>query len=335
MSPTFGTRWFTSPWQGEGWETEDKRVYRSDTGETTRLRWDVEHWPITDWEPYNDIRAISAGADPRLGDRVGGQDTQFPVGDLRMRAVVRPDTDDLRLVASIRARGHTFQAAIENGRAIVRTRDGTDPWIERAGATFKGLRAGEPRRFEFWHVDQSLQVWIDGRKIVEGQYDWTPGIRLYHSTGKDGNAYGPNHTLADPRAYEVAIPSLVEWTFEGSPVTLSRVGLDRDIYYQPKTYQRNGLGRPGLATHPTNLAALEHDQYFMLGDNSPSSQDGRLWTDVDENVGAQIDPDVGVVNRKLLLGKAFFVYFPAPYTLTRVGNLDVPMPDFGNMRFIR
>ena len=252
-----------------------------------------------------------------------------------MRAVVTPDEEGLRLVASIKARGQTYQAAIEDGKAIVRMRDGDGPWSELAPpVTYKGFKAGKSARFEFWHVDQSLQIWIDGRKIIEGVYDWTPGIRLYHSTGKDGTSFGPAHSLADPALYAPAETRAVEWTFENSPVSLSHVGLDRDIYYQPRSYQVSYGGPPALATHPMNLATLGPDQFFMLGDNSPSSKDGRLWDRVDTEVAEQIDPSQGVVNRKLLLGKAFFVYFPAPNTIELAG-IKLWVPDFGNMRFIR
>jgi hypothetical protein len=73
---------------------------------------------------------------------------------------------------------------------------------------------------------------------------------------------------------------------------------------------------------------LSPDQYFVCGDNSASSLDARLWGEPDPWV-AQMDPDIGVVNRNLLIGKAFFVYFPAP-TWAR----GIPIPDFGRMRFI-
>lgn len=331
VSSSTGRRWFYGPWSGRGWETRDRRIYRTDTPDPTDLRWDLKRWPITDWEPYNDVRMTTRG-------RLGGQQMQFPVADLRMRAIVTPDSEGLRLLATIRARGQTYQAEISNDRVVVRKRDGIGPWEELATAkSVDPFKAGVPRKIEFWHVDQSLQVWIDERKVVEGFYDWDPGIRLYHSTGKDGNAYGPNdNSLGYPRTYKEAEPTLVGWSFEGSAVTLARVGLDRDLYYQPRNYPNftGSDGPPAYGTHPTNLVTLGSDEYFMLGDNSPSSADGRLWQKVDPNVAAQVDDKTGVVNEKLLLGKAFFVYFPAPHTL-KVAGLSIPVPDFGNMRFIK
>ena len=71
----------------------------------------------------------------------------------------------------------------------------------------------------------------------------------------------------------------------------------------------------------------------MLGDNSPASSDSRLWGSPHPLMAAQIDKSPFVAHRKLLLGKAWVVYFPAPYRLTTGGPGLVP--DFGRLRFIR
>ena len=86
---------------------------------------------------------------------------------------------------------------------------------------------------------------------------------------------------------------------------------------------------PAFGTHPTSTITTNGDQFFVCGDNSPESLDARLW-DAPNPWVAQIDPATGVVNRDLLIGKTFFVYFPAPYK-----NFGVPVPVSGSMRFIR
>ena len=71
--------------------------------------------------------------------------------------------------------------------------------------------------------------------------------------------------------------------------------------------------------------SLGPDQFFMLGDNSPESLDGRLW-----------DPDEYFVRRELLIGKALFVYWP--HALSHVPGTGIPFPFFPNverMRLIR
>ena len=48
--------------------------------------------------------------------------------------------------------------------------------------------------------------------------------------------------------------------------------------------------------------ALEEDQFFPLGDNSPQSKDARLWSDY--------GTPPHYVKRELLLGKALIIYWP-------------------------
>ena len=93
------------------------------------------------------------------------------------------------------------------------------------------------------------------------------------------------------------------------------------------------VGSNGFGTHPDKPARLGPDHYFMLGDNSPASSDSRLWGMPHPYVATQIDSSPFVVPGKLLLGKAWVVYFPAPYPLRENGRGLVP--NFGRLRFIR
>lgn len=70
---------------------------------------------------------------------------------------------------------------------------------------------------------------------------------------------------------------------------------------------------------------MEEGQFFVLGDNSPRSLDGRLWR-----------PDETYVRRELLIGKALFVYWP--HALDHIPGTEIPFPFFPNfarMRMIR
>ncbi|MDI1289930.1 MAG: S26 family signal peptidase, partial [bacterium] len=124
-------------------------------------------------------------------------------------------------------------------------------------------------------------------------------------------------------------------------VTLYRVALDRDIHYHAAIFKgdENGIQHqfyltPATATHPTRTLTLSPDEFFMCGDNSPASLDGRLWDSPNPWVAA-IDPKMGVVNRQLVIGRAFYVYFPAANKKLRMGNTQFPIrPDFGRMRWI-
>lgn len=88
-----------------------------------------------------------------------------------------------------------------------------------------------------------------------------------------------------------------------------------------------------MATHPKATAVLGPDHFFMCGDNSAASHDSRKWGDPDDLVAEQIDEAPYVVHRRLLVGRAWCVYFPAPLGLSEEGSRFIP--DFGRMRLIR
>ena len=322
-----GGRWFTQPWTGDAWSTtENGRAYRHDDPGQTSLQWNSDAWPVWDWVPYNEFP---------LKLNTIARELPFPVSDVRMKAGVKPDTDGLALSATISTRGHQFQALLDAGVATLRMRpitpgsaSGTS-WTVLATAPHSAPKAKHVTDIEFWHADQTLRLVIDGKEVLTAQYDWSPSQRLFNTTGYTAEQFAsPSSDAPSIHAsstYAFGRPEL-SWTFTGAPVTLYRVGLDRDIYYEPA-----GVGmRHGLGTHPNRLTTLGPDHFFVLGDNSPSSKDGRLWDSVDDPVRVQIDDAIGVVHRKMMLGRAVFVYFPAPHTFAG----RIPIPDFGKMRFI-
>jgi hypothetical protein len=86
------------------------------------------------------------------------------------------------------------------------------------------------------------------------------------------------------------------------------------------------------ADFPENLARLEDDQFFVLGDNSAVSLDARFWCDPIELEHEDLHVKAGVVPRRFMLGKAFFVYWPAGFA--PFGFRPSLVPNFGDMRFI-
>jgi hypothetical protein len=63
---------------------------------------------------------------------------------------------------------------------------------------------------------------------------------------------------------------------------------------------------------------LEENQFFAMGDNSPYSKDSRLWF-----------PE-HYVDRKLLIGKALFIYWP--HSWDQVPGTPIPLPFFPNFQ---
>ncbi|MHC4637603.1 MAG: signal peptidase I [Planctomycetota bacterium] len=105
---------------------------------------------------------------------------------------------------------------------------------------------------------------------------------------------------------------------------ISHVALFRDIYYT----ETRGLGR-AYEGKPFDLKA---NQFFVLGDNSPDSHDGRSWSGKGiGNNGTRYDE--GIVPRDYLMGKALMVYWPSSFQPLGK-NKKVVMPDVGQIRLI-
>ncbi len=137
---------------------------------------------------------------------------------------------------------------------------------------------------------------------------------------------------------------------------MTRLKLWRDIYYiADSATQHRAVGGVAISDYP-GLSAdeiarlrvdpstwhifsnrkpvdfpLGHDQFFVMGDNSPESSDARLWTEGSRNRGR---PGGAYLERKLLIGKAVCVYWPhASYTIPFT---SIPAwPNFRDMRLVR
>lgn len=366
ISPTSPPEW-SPPWIGSsGFEVGRAPVYRYDGSGASTLRWNDAAFPIDDYYPYNHSRI--SGAAPH-----GYPHPRFHVSDVRLRAGIQPNGTGGTFTAVVVASGHEFRAEIDGttvrlSRRTVPMRGDLipaepGPWTDMGGGTLsRPLQQGRVTDVEFWHADQALHLFIGGSRVAYAEYDWSPGDRILHATGRTldellesqdraidrlpegvrrGVGLDPKredhlraaNILAVPGEYR---PTTARWEFSG-PVTLHRVGLDRDIYYQPGIYTSGGdptsphslFGEPALSTHPDQPALLGAHQFFACGDNSAASLDGRLWDAPDPWIASTIDPAMGIVPRDLLIGKAFFVYFPAMHR-----DRPVPVIDFGRMRYI-
>lgn len=312
------------PWEIDACWSFDDRVLTCETDAPTTLRWRSDRRDLNDWNVYNSLLHQSR-SEMRM----------FHTSDLRFAAAIVPEREGVSTVLELTARSHVFEFAIDDDRAAVRMRptesDG-DQWTHEVVASMRPLRPGRPTHIEFWHVDQRMAVFVDNRLVVELTYDdWTPQERTEHSYNRSFDEVTSRLPVAQP------VPPEVTWRFAGSPLTLHRVRVDRDLYYQPtEVSSRNsptGMPMPGAATHPRTVLKLGPDHFFMLGDNSAASLDGRSWGTAHPLIAAQIDPSPFVVHRRLLLGKAWVVYFPAPLSISPQGVRFIP--DFGRMRFIR
>ncbi len=320
---------FKSPWiGGQGWKIDGQQTYEYIDRGLTSLEWDSRTWMIGDFYPYNEPPFVT-------------NQLIFPVSDLMLSCGVEPTEGPVTIAAVIRTRGHDFRVEIQGTAVTLKMgpvgaaqpdgrRASASNWTTIGSGTLrKALDKGRVTNLEVWHVDQTLQVWIEGQRVALGEYDWTPAQRVEFTTGKTTAdlvkllATRSDNPLSRPDQYPT--PEL-RWEFSG-PVRLHRVGVKRDIHYQAGRWS----GTPSRATHPTTTMHLGPDHFFVCGDNSPQSLDARLWPEPDPWVAKDIDATPGVVPRKLMIGKAFFVYFPS---MIRGESSGLPVPDFGRLRWI-
>ncbi|MHC5002695.1 MAG: S26 family signal peptidase [Planctomycetota bacterium] len=321
------------PWRGGEWDTTG-RVYRCAAAGPAELRWDQRRRPLTDWTIYND--SSSRG------------NNLVSVSDIRVSAGIQADAPaDLKLGLELEVRDHLFQFLVSgNGgdaTAEVRMRplDDPDAWEGSGPQAVRLPGPGQTFGVELWHVDQAMTIFLDGKIVARHEYEWTGRKRLLHFSGLDEGANLNQLPGVKPEAAQMVLRT------EGSPLSLHRLAVDRDLYYRsaflngkasenpthPDFEDRVTYGTWAFGTHPEKPAELGPNHYFMLGDNSQASLDSRLWGNPHPLMAEQVDPAPFVVHRQLIVGKAWVVYFPAPYP---VGRRGLPIvPDFGRLRFIR
>lgn len=168
------------------------------------------------------------------------------------------------------------------GEVVVRScpmHSGT-PERERRGGSL-ALRPGQTARVELAFVDRRLTLCVDGRLVHEA--DWP-------APGRRRGVVRPFQLQAD-----------------GVSLRLREFRLYRDVHYGQRG--TNAVG--GKAVH------LGAEQYFVMGDNSPNSEDSRFW------------PDRGAVPAASLRGRPFLVHWPSRLS----GGWQ--LPDAERVRWLR
>lgn len=288
-------------------------------------------WSIDDYYPYDEHPMRPTA--------------RFPVSDVRVRVGVEPTSSTpVSVGVKLSTRGQEYELAITGTKAEIRAREVVGgagvkgDWRVAASGTCPAFESGTVTNVEFWHADQAMSIWVGRTKVAEYRYDWSPATRILMATGKSIEELsvqqaGKPPLLAQASTYQRAS---VKLNVSGGSCSLHRLALDRDIHYQPWFVGTQQNGVMGNSLSPQTTMRLGADDYFVCGDNSPASLDGRLWTTVDPWVNFEFRKNpaesiqIGVVPRELLLGKAFFVYLPS----LKYEAKPVPVPDFGRMRFI-
>jgi signal peptidase I len=150
-------------------------------------------------------------------------------------------------------------------------------------------------RLEAAVIDRRLQVAIDGRLLFD-PFD-------YEASGSGS------------RANESPIAVGVR----GGSLEVSELRVFRDIYYT------GSLANTPRFPHGMRAAVpLGSDDYFVLGDNSPVSNDSRFWS------------EGPVVRGSMFVGKPFLVHLPGQLVPLEVFGRSVCwVPDPRRIRYIR
>lgn len=143
--------------------------------------------------------------------------------------------------------------------------------------------------------------------------------KLTYDLGREPNDAGERRTDIQP---QVKI-------FGSGKLTLSHTAIFRDIHYTGKKSPNSSKQARATEGNPFTLGK---DEFFVLGDNSPNSEDCRWWNK--KGIGNnRIFYRKGIVPRDYLVGKALFVYWPSgfrPFAKSRFAII----PNVGQMRFI-
>ena len=345
---------WTMPWQmttEKAFEVERAGFWKYRGGETAgRLRFDFgptasdEQFDPSDstgaqtpfnYYAYNKTNPLSSNTS------LGGSANIFE--ESRVSATVIPEAEGAELELATSSHDLLVRGRIESDGAVrlqVAERKGLgEPrWIDVGqGDGRVRLEAGRPTHVELWHVDQEVSLWVEDRCVDRFPYSlhWLYGELKKLITDKTPPA-APLESFHNyrptPRAPVVSV------SVAGPPALLRSVNLDRDLYHEQS---HNGLGT-------SRSAVIGPDQFYCLGDNSPASLDSRGWSDIDPAVeklarekkyrhlqqGRPVEGlGFGLVPRELMIGRAFFVYWPAAHRVHHAWSGTVP--NFTDMRLIR
>ena len=250
----------------------------------------------------NDFRATYAY------DEVRRYREQPYCSDLMVRFYMRSELSEGRIGAGLSKYETQYEAWVNlAGEMVIEKIDKDGGKVKLAGKSIEPYRTGSPAHLQFANIDHQL--------ILEFSDD-----TLTYDLGRDPESAG---RIRDDIQPEVKI-------FGAGKMSLSHVAIFRDLHYT-EALPVNGMKR-GRATRDNPLE-LDQDQFFVLGDNSPNSEDGRWW-DRQGLANKGLPPyRMGIVPRNYLVGKALFVYWPSgfrPFANIPFGII----PNIGQMRFI-
>jgi hypothetical protein len=353
---------FILPWQqteGSGWsqpkKCEQLRVlnfdnligagklfFNKDINKENARAW----LALGDWLPYNETRQVDLTVDVDYYGHDDYAEERIPwwyVSDVKLHFFYERKGGDGAVLATLGKLDHAFTAEItpDHARVVHRLPNGSTAVIGEADLKFA---SGAPLDVEFQNVDYQVTLRVSGKDVIRTTpQQYKPDVadlRRRHDERQNLAAHGS----ARESIRRVFPPPTIELAAQRQKCEISHLSLWRDIYYTP-SYDAygpkeisNASPRDPIVLHKTGQTSPNgkpyENEYFVLGDNSILSGDARNWTtSVDLVTGEDLEVESGRVPERFLLGRAFFVYWPAGY---RPFSPNMPglIPNFGEMRFI-
>ncbi len=253
---------------------------------------------ISDFCHYN--TGQTRDKDPAPEARAIGQHW---VGDLYLECRLDIEGSTGTVTLELVEGGRRFQCVLDvaTGEATLGIR-GVESFRPRAATALRG-----PGRYlvAFANIDDQLVLWIDGSVVEFNVPTGYPPLRNTVPTVDDLSPVG------------IAA--------RGATLRVDHLRICRDVYYVAATSGDERFSDYLYNAHLTPKATRENiarflsdparwnvfrelsfrdfelrdDEFLVLGDNSPNSSDSRFW-----------HPEEFFVRRELLIGKAFFIYWP-------------------------
>lgn len=249
------------------------------------------------------------------------------VSDLRVRFVVTPASPGGQISTRLMKWGRAFRATVQmDGEVRIdeeASQRSNGALLSLVGRT-RPLGVGVPTEVSFEHLDYRLALSVRGEEVLASSDD--PESKAY---------YAPNlKSLLHRRPPASMAPQIYG---EGGSFELTHLVVERDVHYFHRPEGRDGYLPPGGWGSEGNPILLREDEYFMLGDNTAASSDSRLWNLVDLQFAQRGEKfQLGTVPRDQIIGRAFFVYWPAGRRIDWLPFLRLGIiPDVGRMRWIR
>jgi signal peptidase I len=296
---------------------------------------------ITDFTGYNTGSSDEQRNEPNQNVEPSGLNW---VGDLAVECQADVQNDRGQIVLELVKGGKKFQCRIDvaTGLAEVSLGGEKPPKDSSWQTTVKG-----PGKYDlmFANCDRGLYLWVNGESLppiaypdlkngIPDESDLAPvgiasaGVKMEISRLK---VFRDIHYIAvsGPHAKRndyVRLPPNLGFALNSREASVEMEYLDM-FFSDPRrwTFPVNDSGETMSYFDDENMSEarfpLGENKFFAMGDNSAKSADSRYW---------------GPVARELLIGKAFYVYWP--HSWDRVPGTSIPFPCFPNfarMGFVR